>query len=109
MVLQPLVENAIRHGFPQGFENGRVRIGVERGEDLLFCTIEDNGIGRAASKVQGQGEQEKHHSRGLELTEERLSVLGKRLQQACAIEIEDLYSENGTPAGTRIKLTLPIL
>jgi LytS/YehU family sensor histidine kinase len=43
LLLQPLVENSIRHGF--GDRGGEVRIRVERHGDTLRCTVADNGRG----------------------------------------------------------------
>ena len=43
LLLQPLVENSIRHGF--GDRGGEVRIRVERFGDTLRCTVTDNGRG----------------------------------------------------------------
>ncbi len=42
-IIQPFVENAIRHGLPQQGPPGHIRIGFLRGEGQLICTIEDSG------------------------------------------------------------------
>ena len=44
-ILQPIVENCLRHGFERGKEGGLLTITMrEEGEDLLF-TVADNGVG----------------------------------------------------------------
>jgi two-component system, LytTR family, sensor kinase len=43
LLLQPLVENAILHGFVD--RTGEVRVGAERRGDMLRCTVSDNGRG----------------------------------------------------------------
>jgi two-component system LytT family sensor kinase len=43
LLLQPLVENAILHGFID--RAGDVRVSAERRGDLLRCTVSDNGRG----------------------------------------------------------------
>jgi len=49
LLLQPLVENALRHGLPDG--RGNVRVDVERHGSQLRYTVSDNGIGMGAEKV----------------------------------------------------------
>jgi two-component system LytT family sensor kinase len=43
LLLQPLVENAILHGFVG--HGGEVRVSAERRGDMLRCTVSDNGRG----------------------------------------------------------------
>jgi two-component system LytT family sensor kinase len=43
LLLQPLVENAILHGFSDGA--GEVRVSAERHGDALRCTVSDDGRG----------------------------------------------------------------
>jgi two-component system LytT family sensor kinase len=54
LLLQPLVENAIIHGFVDRV--GEVRVTAERGGDMLRCTVSDNGRGlRPGPLVEGLG------------------------------------------------------
>ncbi|MEO6446562.1 MAG: histidine kinase [Gemmatimonadaceae bacterium] len=45
LILQPLVENAIRHGLSVRPAAGRVTIRAERQGDRLLLRVEDNGVG----------------------------------------------------------------
>jgi signal transduction histidine kinase len=45
LVLQPLVENAFRHGFGDGMRAGQVRVTVRADGDMLRCEVVDNGRG----------------------------------------------------------------
>jgi two-component system, LytTR family, sensor kinase len=45
MLLQPLVENAIRHGLAPRSGGGTVSIGVERSGDTLHVKVLDDGVG----------------------------------------------------------------
>ena len=47
LVLQPLVENAFRHGFGDGMRAGQVRVTVVPDGDMLRCEVVDNGRGIA--------------------------------------------------------------
>lgn len=54
--LQPIVENAIKHGTAQLFEQGRIRIYAEYGREKLALHIEDNaGLYRPESISDGLG------------------------------------------------------
>ncbi|MBD0382702.1 sensor histidine kinase [Paenibacillus sp. WST5] len=45
MLLQPLVENAIIHGIEPAKREGSITIRSWLDRDLLFCQVEDNGVG----------------------------------------------------------------
>ena len=45
LVLQPLVENAFRHGFGDGMRAGQVRVTVAPDGEMLRCEVVDNGRG----------------------------------------------------------------
>ena len=45
LVLQPLVENAFRHGFGDGMRAGQVRVTVVPDGEMLRCEVVDNGRG----------------------------------------------------------------
>lgn len=52
LILQPFVENAFFHAFPQG-EEGLISIFVRQSEGQLKVEIEDNGIGMSSQTLQG--------------------------------------------------------
>jgi PAS domain S-box-containing protein len=45
MLLQPLVENAIKHGIEPKVEGGRVTITAEKSDSLLRISVSDTGLG----------------------------------------------------------------
>jgi len=78
MILQPLVENAIRHGIADRTENGRISISARKRANDLLLKVEDNGSGIPARAVLSLKE-------GVGLTStrgrlERLYGSGQRLQ-----------------------------
>ncbi len=93
MILQPLVENAIKHGIGKKLEGGTVRVEVRRNEDRLELRISDTGPGFREKPRSGG------HGHGLKNVTERLA---KTYQDRCRFSIS---SENG--AGTVIKIELP--
>ncbi len=67
-LLQPLVENAIKHGVDPHREGGRVKITIKRRADRLAIEIEDTGEGLKQPGSQGAGV-------GLQNTRSRLQQL----------------------------------
>ena len=71
MILQPLVENSIRHGFAETRHGGEIRICVESSGDFLKVRIEDNGSGateeRLAELRRGLADPEEHAGREIGL------------------------------------------
>lgn len=51
-ILQPLVENAFRHGISPKIDGGVVRIKVERREQWLYISVADNGVGMDAEQLE---------------------------------------------------------
>ncbi|EGD46950.1 signal transduction histidine kinase, LytS [Ruminiclostridium papyrosolvens DSM 2782] len=45
LCLQPIVENAVRHGIFKRAEGGRVLLRIRRKGDLVIIRVEDNGVG----------------------------------------------------------------
>jgi two-component sensor histidine kinase len=88
MILQPLVENAIKHGLHQSSELGYLSILFEEDGDLVVCTICDNGIGRAESKKRQENSIKAYESRGIELINRRIEVL-QQLGYNINIEYQD--------------------
>ncbi|MFW5758432.1 MAG: histidine kinase, partial [Bacteroidota bacterium] len=55
LLIQNLVENAVKHGVAPLKENGRVEISINKLPDSTLLVVEDNGIGRKASLEQQNG------------------------------------------------------
>jgi tetratricopeptide (TPR) repeat protein len=107
MILQPYVENAIEHGL-RGLPSGHIDVVfVPDGADYLLATVTDNGIGRAAVReIQAKDDLRAYHqSRGTEITESRLQLLSR--DPNYRVEIEDLVTEEGKAAGTRVHVRIP--
>ena len=55
LLLQPLVENAIRHGIGPRVGPGHVLVRAARSGSVLELEVRDDGVGRAAGAVAGPG------------------------------------------------------
>src|SRR5213075_1777389 len=51
MLLQPLVENSIKHGLSSKVEGGTIRNRAHRTESNLILLVEDDGVGIPESKL----------------------------------------------------------
>lgn len=76
MLIQPFVENAIKHGLLYRQTPGSLTIRVLKGaDDALLLDVEDNGVGRAEAKRRQMTSIRPYVSRGSELVERRIEVL----------------------------------
>lgn len=107
MVLQPFIENAIWHGLMHKEGEGFISITIGESGDVLRCVIEDNGVGREKALELQEKTVLNRKSMGLQITEERLSLLNrKELRQL--IRITDLKDPINRAAGTRVDINIPI-
>lgn len=105
MIVQPFVENSIWHGLMPKQGERWVHIHFKlSSDDLLICTVTDNGIGRDASARLKQNGHTQHKSKGLSLVYDRLNILRQQYGQAFEVTIKDLADNNNVPAGTEVKL-----
>lgn len=93
MLLQPFVENAVKHGISQKATVGKITIEFMKQANDLVLTVADNGNGFDTEK--------KQHGLGLQLSDSRIALLNS------------IYKENrfilaiqSTTYGTKICLTL---
>jgi len=107
MILQPYLENAIWHGLMHRNESGHIRIDIYLTDGLLRITMEDNGIGREASKNINAQKRIKKRSLGMQITQDRLEQLSRHYNMNANIEIQDLYDEQGMATGTKVLINLP--
>jgi LytS/YehU family sensor histidine kinase len=103
MLLQPYVENSIRHGIGH-LENkkGVISISIRRELKQLLCEIEDNGVGREKAISLRNELHTEYQSRGMQLSKRRAELYG--IEQ----EIIDKKDEQGNATGTIIVLRIPI-
>lgn len=69
LLLQPLIENAIKHGVSTLAGNGEIEICFGRKDDIFVVTLSDNGKGFTISDATG--------GYGLKLTRERIALLNQ--------------------------------
>ncbi|MCD4744767.1 MAG: tetratricopeptide repeat protein [Bacteroidales bacterium] len=107
MLVQPYVENAIIHGIMNKSSSGNINIDFCKKNDVILCSVIDDGVGRKKANEIKKKTKQKHKSIGLQLTNERLSLLNKQRKSQIAVKITDLTDENGIGTGTKVELSIP--
>ncbi len=98
MILQPFIENAIKHGLMYLDHKGKLDVKFYLKEDTLVCEILDNGVGREkAAEIQASSIK-LYKSRGTDLVMERINILNT-LTYDIRLFIEDM-----SPNGTRVNV-----
>ena len=94
--IQPLVENAIKHGIMNKVEGGKVSISALRLEDSTHIIIQDNGVGMSEEKIADL----------LRDTEKGVGIrnINNRLKLKYG---KDLTIESKIDVGTKIEMVIP--
>jgi anti-sigma regulatory factor (Ser/Thr protein kinase) len=107
MLIQPFVENAIKHGLLH--KAGEKTLVIELIKDeVLTCIITDNGIGREKAMEIKKRRQKYHGSFSTAANKNRIELLSDLGENKFSQEIIDLKHEDGSSAGTQVRLILPI-
>ena len=112
MIIQPFVENTLWHGIIDSGKKGLITISFSFEEvdidsnmcQSLIIKITDNGIGINESR---KHRKEDHISKGIQIIEERLRLLSKKMQLPTPIMLEDLSNRNTISHGTEVIISLP--
>ncbi|MEZ4937008.1 MAG: histidine kinase [Crocinitomicaceae bacterium] len=107
MIIQPFIENAIKHGLLHKIGEKNLTISFKLAENKIICEIEDNGIGRLKSQEINERQQKTHQSFSTQATGERMRLMQDFYGQPYEMEILDLFESN-QPCGTKILLKFPI-
>jgi len=92
MMLQSLVENAIKHGLEPKAEGGALTVGAEVVHGKLAVSVADTGVGFARAATAGTG-------MGLQNVRERLKLIYG--------DAAELRIAENTPSGTRVSIVVP--
>ncbi len=112
MILQPFVENSIRHGIRYKKDNdGLITVEMKIVSKELLCVIEDNGVGRKQAENYKSLQHIEYQSRGMALTTERIEAINRShadKPEKIRIEILDLADEMKESTGTRVCISFPL-
>ena len=94
MVLQPLVENAVKHGIARRRAAGRIEVRARREDETLEISVRDDGPGFVDEPSSGRT--------GVGLANTRA-----RLEQLYGPDGFEMYRGNGPGGGALVRITLP--
>jgi len=103
MLIQPYVENSIWHGLMPKTSGGVLELLFKKVNGNLHIIIKDDGVGRKK-----KDSSQKHISRGMSITEQRIETLEATSQKKFKTFIVDLKDENGNATGTEVNIIIPI-
>ncbi len=107
LIIQPFVENAIKHGLLHKKGIKKLSIEFKLSKDILVCIIEDNGIGRAKSREINERKSKKHQSFSTKSIQNRFEILQNIHGGELGLNYEDL-EESGEAQGTRLTINIPV-
>jgi two-component system LytT family sensor kinase len=101
MLLQPLIENSIKHGLEPRISGGTVTLRGRLLSGKLLIEVEDDGVGMSPERVTPGALSSEGMGIGMRNVRERMQVLygGEA----------DVEVESRPGRGTRIRLVLPVL
>jgi ligand-binding sensor domain-containing protein len=110
MLIQPYVENAIKHGLMHIQGEKKLELSFSLFNDnTLLCVITDNGIGRRRSSEINRMREKKHTSFATGATQRRLELLNQGREQTITVSFVDLVDSNGQDSGTKVLLYIPLI
>ncbi len=104
LLLQPLAENAIRHGIMQQENGGRLRVSAQLEADGLRIEVEDNGVGFDPAAASSGGRSKTDAQQAVMRHGIGLDNIRSRLKRLCGSEP---VIESTPGVGTRISILIP--
>lgn len=118
LLLQPVVENAIRHGIEPASEGGNIVVTARRRDDLLVLAVQNTGVGWTPSMdkpIADADDPSRAGGFGLKNLRERLETLygargGVDIQSSTPCYDTELALSGGPPTspGTAVTIFLPL-
>jgi sensor histidine kinase YesM len=107
MIIQPFIENALKHGLLHKKGDKNLSIEFSLNDEILICEIIDNGVGRKRSEEIKARNVRTHQSFATEATDRRMDLLNSFNDKKYNFEIIDLY-EDDKALGTKVVISIPI-
>jgi tetratricopeptide (TPR) repeat protein len=105
MLIQPFVENSIKHGFNNLNRAGFLRLQITDKTEWVEFVVEDNGNG-IQQKDETAG---KHQSMAMTIFEKRRKLIQQKHKKDFNFEMENLNDTNPELSGVKTTIKIPIL
>ena len=108
MIIQPYLENSIKHGISHLEKEGKIILTVSKKEEVVLISITDNGVGRTAAAEWNKMNVREHISHGSTITANRIAAYNIAHNTHIQTTISDLMDSSGKIAGTRVEVSIPV-
>ncbi len=105
MMIQPFVENAIKHGFKNINYVGKLQLLFVDKMEYVEVVIQDNGVG-----IENKNEiNQQHRSMAMEIFEKRRKLIQHKFNKDFTFDISNLKTLNPETSGVKVTLQIPVL
>ncbi len=105
MLIQPFVENSIKHGFNNLDRTGLLRLNITDKTDWVEFVIEDDGNG----VQKNQFKEKTHQSMAMNIFEKRRKLIQYKFNKDFKFEFINLKDANPKLTGVRITVYIPVI
>jgi ligand-binding sensor domain-containing protein/two-component sensor histidine kinase len=109
MIVQPYIENAVKHGIAPLKHKGILTIEITQSDDYIDFVIGDNGPGIYSSTSSAYAYENDYTSMGTSITGNRINAINAIQQNKILCQVTDKGASGQTASGTIIRLSFPII
>jgi LytS/YehU family sensor histidine kinase len=109
MLLQPYIENSLRHGIQHRTDNlGVISLSISGDEQGgVRCVINDNGVGRKKAEEFKSLRHIEYQSKGTSINQKRVNAINNQFKTNIVITIKDIIDPEAAVSGTSVILDIP--
>ncbi|AHW62373.1 Tetratricopeptide repeat-containing protein [Draconibacterium orientale] len=105
MMIQPFIENAIKHGFQNIDYVGKLRLSITDKLEYVEVVVQDDGVGIETTSESSK----KHRSMAMEIFEKRRKLIQHKFNKDFIFDISNLKNLNPETSGVKVTLQIPVL